>query len=1123
MKKIYFILVALFASNVYAQTVLNADQISEGVENNFIITDPVTLRSCAYFGRTNTPDTICNLSTGALGFTNFDGEFNFRTWDTAPNSVNLNLNDSLFIGTSTAAGESSIQSNLPITIETTGSSHPINITATDDVNINTSGIGGVNLTAQDGVSLINDTVLKSTHWGPGSVLYTNPISEVESIYLEKGQLLGGVGSPASPGAIELIGGENVTVDSTQDGSLVINANVVNGAYEFNCAFNAGSPSGTTDFVLQMEAVLNGDAVTMEFPSGGATVLQPGNLSTLSSHDPSCVPVDIRPDVPVVSPVLTVSGTAPQLGYVEVDPSGDITIFHTPSTSFPALVYGGIGVAPDNPKDQAITYLKAPPGQTFYVGTAVTGSGTINPTRATYREGTDLNFTLTPDPFSVISAITDNCGFGGEQGGSLVNANTYSFSGAGAVYQDCVVSVSYTSATVVPVQVRRNTTNINTAPPNGVWYVGYTTGLDFEITATGGYTFTITDNCNAGSPGGSLTSPTNYHLSTVTAAPSCAISITGTPPVLMVPVVVTTTTTNVYPTPPDGEWFIGDTTGLDFTINTLNGYTFTATDNCNAGSPGGSLTSPNNYHLSTVTDAPYCTISLTGIPPSAEYIVNAVTSSGGTLIPSSQKWIQGTTTQLDFTVTPSPGYTLKSITDDCVNGSSPAGILSGNIYTIGNTINQPVCSITPTFELAPVTYTISTSNIGVGLGAFAPTSASYTPGVSGPVTFSGIRNQGSVLNPYSWTDDCNAGSPGGTLSMDGRSYTISTVTQNCTLRANFINAIKQTFFDFTALGSIPNIDPAAFLNAMYISLAFPDITTATVNPTWKTNIVTLLNSLNGQNPYVIEYAIGGATYNRASFAAVGFDTVIANIEAQISDINASLNSTAPRITAVGLDLEGGDWLINDVSYFADAFKTAGFKVGGDPQIDSVAGQDISSANPTSMQLTTGYGANNNYGLPLSVGLFDYISIQAYNNGAVTIDGQNQGSPNFIRNLGTALNNVVRANCTGSDPLCIENNVAILIGTVANAGAGGSGPGARTLFNPTGAQIYPSPPNSIPAYNQTNVLNSLHSALKVTLDNNPYILGMMEWSVNNDYSPLLYNPSDMYAIAGNFNDLIYGNTP
>jgi PKD repeat protein len=143
-------------------------------------------------------------------------------------------------------------------------------------------------------------------------------------------------------------------------------------------------------------------------------------------------------------------------------------------------------------------------------------------------------------------------------------------------------------------------------------------------------------------------------------------------------------------------------------------------------------------------------------------ITPTVGAGGTISPATPVQVPpGSTTT--FTVTPSSGYTIDSVTG-C------GGNLNGNVYTTGPITAD--CTVAATFK-SPSIITVSTST-GTG-GDISPTSTLVSSGQR--TTF--------TVTPYSGYTIASVTGCNGLLS--GNTYTTGTITANCTVSVTFTKA------------------------------------------------------------------------------------------------------------------------------------------------------------------------------------------------------------------------------------------------------------------------------------------------------------------------------------------------
>ncbi len=144
-------------------------------------------------------------------------------------------------------------------------------------------------------------------------------------------------------------------------------------------------------------------------------------------------------------------------------------------------------------------------------------------------------------------------------------------------------------------------------------------------------------------------------------------------------------------------------------------------------------------------------------PSQSYIVTATAGQGGSISPSTQTVIQGSSAT--FNLLPDEGYSIASV-------SGCEGTLNGNVYSTGPISSS--CKVTASF--APMSYSI-TATAGAG-GSISPGTKMVTYGDS--VTFSVIPDSGYSIESII---GCN-----GTLT--GNVFTTGPISGSCTVTVSF---------------------------------------------------------------------------------------------------------------------------------------------------------------------------------------------------------------------------------------------------------------------------------------------------------------------------------------------------
>ena len=301
--------------------------------------------------------------------------------------------------------------------------------------------------------------------------------------------------------------------------------------------------------------------------------------------------------------------------------------------------------------------------------------------------------------------------------------------------------------------------------------------------------------------------------------------------------------------------------------------------------------------------------------------------------------------------------------------------------------------------------------------------------------------------------------------------------------------KAAYIDMTATGSVAAIPEEGVKAANIIVFGFADVETDKANENFKA----VLDKIEAmENPGTVNLlSVGGQ--NTHSFKA-STTAVIHNIKSQIDQYNHVLEKN--KIVGVDLDLEGPNFTPLQIKELAQGFNELGLIVSIAPQVFTTGGSNINPENPHNLAFTTG-GENavmNTYKDAIESGYVDYIMFQAYNSGGFTIGGYDESQVEFMKTLSEAV-----TNCD-----YIPKKTKVLIGEIANQKAGGE----VSIFNPkkeVGSE-----------YNQAAILKHMQKVIPTIL--NDKVVGVMFWSLNNDYMPGAYG--DTYAKKGAFSSAIFG---
>ena len=181
------------------------------------------------------------------------------------------------------------------------------------------------------------------------------------------------------------------------------------------------------------------------------------------------------------------------------------------------------------------------------------------------------------------------------------------------------------------------------------------------------------------------------------------------------------------------------------------------------------------------------------------------SGGGTISPSVPLHVPNSVVST-FTVTPSSGYKIASVTG-C------GGTLSGNTYYSTGPANGN-CTVAAAFTSTALTYTV-TASAGTG-GTISP---------SGAVSVTGGSTRAFTVTPNSgYSISSVGGTCGGTLS--GNTYTTNAITANCTVAAAFTSTAVGPTVTLTQITPSGTSSPAV---GTAVSVSPNGSTTFTITP------------------------------------------------------------------------------------------------------------------------------------------------------------------------------------------------------------------------------------------------------------------------------------------------------
>ncbi len=465
--------------------------------------------------------------------------------------------------------------------------------------------------------------------------------------------------------------------------------------------------------------------------------------------------------------------------------------------------------------------------TYTVTASVSGgNGTITPPSQSVNYNGTASFTVTPSTGYHVAAVTgDTCTITQGSGNSWTS---------NAITQACAVtatfainaytvtaSVSGGNGTITPPSqsVNYNGTASFTVTPSTGYHVAAVTGDTCTVTQGSGnswtsnaitqacavtatfaintYTLTYTAGTN-GSIVGTTPQTVNYGASgtPVTATPNTGYHfVQWSDGVLTAARTDTNVTANVSVT----ASFAINTYTLTYTAGTNGSIVGTTPQTVNHGASGTPVTATPSagYHFVQWSDGVLtaartdtnvtANVSVTASFAINSYTVTASVSGGnGTITPASQSVNYNGTAS--FTVTPSTGYHVASVTGDTCTATQG----SGNSWT-SNAITQ-ACAVTATFAINAYTVTAAVSGSN---GTITP--ASQSVNYNGTASFTVTPATGYHVASVSG-DTCTV------TQGSGNSWASSAITQACAVTATFaINTYTLTYTAGTN-GSIVGTTP-----------------------------------------------------------------------------------------------------------------------------------------------------------------------------------------------------------------------------------------------------------------------------------------------------------------------------
>ncbi|MGV8074065.1 MAG: PKD domain-containing protein [Syntrophobacteraceae bacterium] len=362
-------------------------------------------------------------------------------------------------------------------------------------------------------------------------------------------------------------------------------------------------------------------------------------------------------------------------------------------------------------------------------------------------------------------------------------------------------------------------------PSGSFYVGSGTNQPFTITPNTGYQV-----ASVTVDGTSVGAVTSYTFSNVAAAHSISATFTA----IQTNYTITSTAGangSISPTP-------------SATVNSGANQTFTITPNsgykvASVTVDGAALSNPvSSYTFSNVT----ANHSIAATFAINTYTITSSAGSNGSISPAPSVTV-GSGASQTFTITPSSGYKVASVTVDGTALSNPV-----SSYTFSNvTANH---SIAATFAIN--TYTI-TSSAGAN-GSISPTPSA---------TVNSGANQTFTITPNSGYKVASVTVDGAALANPVTSYTFSNVTANHSIAATF--AIN-TYTITSSAGSNGSISPTP---SATVNSGTSQTFTITPNSGYKVASVTVDgNALS--NP-VTSYTFSNVTANHSIAATFAINT------------------------------------------------------------------------------------------------------------------------------------------------------------------------------------------------------------------------------------------------------------
>ena len=429
----------------------------------------------------------------------------------------------------------------------------------------------------------------------------------------------------------------------------------------------------------------------------------------------------------------------------------------------------------------------------------------------------------------------------------------------------------------------------------------------------------------------------------------------------------------------------------------------------------------------------------------------------------------------------------------------------------------------TANLSKVTFTVNNGNSSQTV-TFGSNSQTYKYVVdslkSGVYTFA--NDDVVVLNVSELSGYTSSISPQSVISNGQPSAVTINYAQNSTTGKHLVVG----YIDGTATGAVAQIPASAysmydvliigFSNCSATNTVCANIDNSTINTTTEHGLLNAFQyaSANAKPNAVLMLSIGGQ-YGSSGFSNNNVNTtaLASGIIDSINAINANI-TTPLKITGVDLDVEASGSSENLLA-LAKILHDKGYLVSVAPQAGA-ASIPINPSSPSNFVLT-GSGISNDYAPLVAAGYADYINLQAYNNGSQGMSISTEAGsvsvetdPSFHQYIAQTMNTLTSDNCgtlgtngnyANGYPVCIPSKTNVIIGTVANYGAGGTTMWTNENHSPAG---------------NAAILAQFNDSVQVA-KTYPHYNGVMVWALTNDYYPSAWL-SDTWDPVGAFTNNI-----